>query len=63
MAGLIIIGGAVSLVAGILLHRKMSDEDRGFWILSRVLIGFGVVSLGYLLCGQLGYSILLSLWR
>ncbi len=63
MASLILIIGIVSLVLGIFLQRRRVSDSRAFWILSRALIGLGILTLGYMLIGQLGYAILYNLGR
>lgn len=61
MVAVIVILGFLCLVAGYLIHRNAPDNNRASWILSRVLMGVGIVALGYVFCGLTSTAVLYTL--
>jgi hypothetical protein len=36
----------------------MAEKNRASWILSRALMGVGIVAVGYVFCGLTGYALI-----
>ena len=58
LVGAILIAGGLSLIGGIWVLRRMAAERRVCWFLGRLLIGFGILGLGYVLCWLPGVAVL-----
>ena len=58
LVGAILIAGGLSLIGGIWVLRRMAAERRVYWFLGRLLIGFGILGLGYVLCWLPGVAVL-----